>query len=243
MNGEAAKTLVAIDGPVASGKSTLGAALAERLGYTYFDSGVIYRALTWLALQRGVDVRDARRLAQLAREMDLTVERPAPGTTDARQYTVRLNGQDVTWAIRSPEVDRNVSAVSAHPTVRAALTGGLRRIAEGGRMVMVGRDIGTVVLPDAGLKIYLTASAEERARRRFAEVQARGVAEEYESILKDLQRRDALDGGREAAPMRPALDARILDTDRRTVPELVELVLREMQGTGATNASERAEPS
>jgi cytidylate kinase len=228
VSGAAATTLIAIDGPVASGKSTLGAALAERLGYTYFDSGVIYRALTWLALQRGVDVHDARRLAKLAREMDIRVERPdQEAQRDARQSTVLLNGEDVTWSIRSPEVDRNVSAVAAHRPVRSALTEGLRRIAEQGRMVMVGRDIGTVVLPEAALKIFLTASAEERARRRFAEVQARGIAQDYESILKDLHRRDALDGGREAAPMRPALDARIVDSDARTVPELVELVVLE----------------
>ena len=236
MSGGRAKTLIAIDGPVASGKSTLGAALAERLGYTYFDSGAIYRALTWLALQRGVDVRDARRLAQLAREMDIAVERPDPATADQRQYTVRLNGQDVTWSIRSPEVDRNVSAVSAHPAVRAALTAGQRRLAEGGRTVMVGRDIGTVVLPDAGLKVFLTASPEERARRRHAELEARGVPLDYESILEDLRRRDALDSGREAAPMRPAPDARIIDSDGRTVPELVEMVLREAQAPHAPQA-------
>jgi cytidylate kinase len=226
-----ASTLIAIDGPVASGKSTLGAALAERLGYTYFDSGVIYRALTWLALARRVETHHARRGAKLAREMEIKVVRADPAaTTDERQYTVLLNGEDVTWGIRSPEVDRNVSAVAAHRPVRAALTEGLRRIAEQGRMVMVGRDIGTVVLPDAGLKIFLTATAEERARRRFVEVQTRGVAIAYEAILADLHRRDALDGGREAAPMRPALDATIVDSDGRTVPELVTLLLAEAQG-------------
>jgi len=226
------ETAVAIDGPVASGKSTLGAALAERLGYTYFDSGVVYRALTWLALERGVDVAGGAALAALARDMDIVVAPPDAETAgDARQFTVLLDGRDVTWSIRSPEVDRNVSAVSAHPEVRAALTQRLRRLAEGGRMVMVGRDIGTVVLPHAALKIYLTASPEERARRRFAESQARGVPVDYPAILADLRRRDALDSERAAAPLRPAPDALILASDHLTTGELVDQVLRAAEQT------------
>jgi cytidylate kinase len=222
------ETVIAIDGPGASGKSTLGAALGERLGYTYFDSSVLYRALTWLALQRGVDVNDAARLAPLAQEMEVVVRRPEPAVAgDGRQYTVLLEGRDVTWDIRSPEVDRNVSLVSAHPEVRAPITAQLRKLAGGGRMVMVGRDIGTVVLPDAALKIYLTASAEERARRRCAELQRRGLPADYDAILADLRRRDAIDGAREAAPMRPAADALLIDSDHLSVAELVELVLRE----------------
>jgi cytidylate kinase len=224
------ESVIAIDGPAGAGKSTLGAALAERLGYTYFDSGVIYRALTWLALERGVSVADAAALTDLAHQMELAVARPDPAQAqDGRQVTVLVSEQDVTWAIRSPEVDRNVSAVSTHPGVREALTARLRRLAQEGRMVMVGRDIGTVVLPNAALKIYLTASPEERARRRCLELRSRGLAADYEAILADLRRRDALDGGREAAPMRPAADAVLLDSDHLTVGELVNRALQETE--------------
>lgn len=217
------RLLVAIDGPAASGKSTLGAALASKLGYTYFDSGVVYRALTWLALKRHVDVQSEQALHDLARDMSLEVARPT--LADGRQYTVIMDGADVTWAIRAPDVDRYVSTVSAHPRVRQALTERLRELAASGGMVMVGRDIGTVVLPHADLKLYLTASAEERARRRFLELSQRGQEADYEAILEDLRRRDRHDAGRAAAPMRPAEDAVHLDSDGLTVEEEVQFAL------------------
>jgi cytidylate kinase len=220
------RRLIAIDGPAGSGKSTLGAALAARLGYTYFDSGVVYRAITWLALERGIDAGDAATLARLAREAELTV---APAAiADGRQYTVLVDGADATWAIRSPAVDHQVSAVSAHPAVRQALTERLRQFAATGGMVMVGRDIGTVVLPHADLKIYLTAGAAERARRRHGQLAARGQAADFATILGELQRRDALDGTRAAAPMRPAPCAMLLDSDHLTIGEEVEQVLRRL---------------
>jgi cytidylate kinase len=215
---------IAIDGPVASGKSTLGAALAERLGYTYFDSGVIYRAITWLALRRGLAVTDEDGLVEAVRTAEISVMRPAHA--DGRQFTVTIDGQDATWGIRSPEVDHNVSAVAAQPGVRRAANERLRQIASTGGIVMVGRDIGTVVLPDADLKVYLTASDQERARRRHRELQARGLTANYDEILAGLRRRDALDSGRETAPLRPAPDAIRLDSDNLTVAEEVEIVLR-----------------
>ncbi len=235
---DAGRLTIAIDGPVASGKSTLGAALATRLGYTYFDSGIVYRALAWLALARGVDVRDEDKLVALAHEMRLEVRSPA--VRDGRQFTVLLDGQDVTWAIRSREVDRHVSAVSAHPRVRAVLTERLRALAAGGGVVMVGRDIGTVVLPDADLKVFLTASAEERARRRAAELLARGEPADYEAILRELRERDAIDSGRQAAPLRPADDALLLSSDGRTVEEEVELILAHLAQQRGGQGSERA---
>jgi CMP/dCMP kinase len=217
---------IAIDGPAASGKSTLGAALAERLGYTYFDSGVVYRALTWLALERGVDVRDESALVRLAEAASIEVERPT--TDDGRQYTVLVDGHDATWSLRTPAVDHNVSAVSAHPGVRRAMTEWLRQIAAGGGIVMVGRDIGTVVLPDADLKVYLTASGEERARRRHRELLGRSLAADYDEILNEMRRRDELDSGRETAPLRPAADAILLDSDNLTVDEEIGQVLRHL---------------
>ena len=216
---------IAIDGPAGSGKSTLGAALAKRLHYTYFDSGVIYRAITWLALRHGADVYAEPALVALARRADLTVTRPTDD--DGRQFTVLIDGEDATWGIRSPEVDHNVSAVSAQPGVRAVANERLRDIAAPGAMVMVGRDIGTVVLPHADLKLYLTASAEERARRRCRELQARGLLAEYEAILREMKRRDALDSGRDADPLRPAPDAIHLDSDHLTIQEEIDIVLRE----------------
>lgn len=236
----AGRLTIAIDGPVASGKSTLGAALAARLGYTYFDSGIVYRALTWLALARGVDVHDEDKLVALAHQMRLEVLPPA--VRDGRQFTVLVDGQDATWAIRSREVDRHVSVVSAHPRVRAVLTKRLRALAAGGGVVMVGRDIGTVVLPDADLKVFLTASAEERARRRAAELLARGEPADYEAILRELRERDAIDSGRQAAPLRPADDALLLSSDGRTVEEEVEFILAHLAQKYGDPDSKQAAP-
>ncbi|HFC09508.1 MAG TPA: (d)CMP kinase [Chloroflexi bacterium] len=215
---------IAIDGPAASGKSTLAERLAKALGYLYFDTGVMYRAVTWAALQRGYAVEDADKLTELAANLDIDV-RP-PSVDDGRKYDVLVNGQDVTWAIRTPEVDANVSMVAAHPGVRAALTDKQRAIGRRGKVVMVGRDIGTVVMPDAELKIYLDASPEERARRRYQERLARGEQADYEQILAAVRARDRLDKGREIAPLRAADDAVILNSDGLSIGEVFEEALR-----------------
>lgn len=214
---------IAIDGPAASGKSTVGAALAARLGFLYFDTGVMYRAVTWAALDRGLAIEDEERITALAERVHIDVQPPT--VADGRQYTVLVDGRDVTWLIRSPEVDGYVSAVSAYPGVRAALTAQQRRIASRGRIVMVGRDIGTVVLPDADVKIFLDATLEERARRRWLEEQARGGARSYQQILADLQRRDGIDSTRQVAPLQAAADAVVIDTTELTVDEVVERIL------------------
>ena len=213
-------TTIAIDGPAASGKSTVAAILARHLGYLYFDTGVMYRAATWAALDRGVAIGDEAAVTRLTESLQIDVH--APSQDDGRQYDILCDGVDVTWAIRSPEVDASVSPVSAYPGVRAALTAQQRRIGLRGNVVMVGRDIGTVVLPEADLKIYLDASAEERARRRFLEVEARGqTGQTYEQILKVVQRRDAIDSGRATAPLKPAPDAIIIDSTGLDVSEVV----------------------
>jgi cytidylate kinase len=210
--------IIAIDGPAASGKSTLGKNLAEWLGYLYFDTGVMYRAVTWIALQRGVPIGAEQAVTALAETIVIDV-RP-PGVDDGRAYDVLVDGQDVTWEIRCPEVDEEVSEVSAYPGVRRALTEQQRRIGLRGEVVMVGRDVGTVVLPEADLKIYLDASAAERARRRFDELCARGglppgtsPEKAYAEILRSMRRRDQIDSTREVAPLRPAEDAIRVDSD------------------------------
>ncbi len=214
---------IAIDGPAASGKSTLAQRLAEALGYLYFDTGVLYRAVTWAALQRGRAVEDADAMTDLAANLNIDV-RP-PSVDDGRKYDVWVNGEDVTWAIRSPEVDAKVSIVAAHPGVRHALLQKQREIGRRGKVVMVGRDIGTVVMPDADLKIYLDASPEERARRRYEERVARGEPASYEQILQAVYYRDQLDRNRQASPLRPAEDAIIINTDHLSVDEVFEKAL------------------
>lgn len=222
---------IAIDGPAASGKSTLGAALATRLGYTYVDSGVVYRAVTLLAVRKGIDPEDAEALARIAQDLRIEVSRPT--ADDGRQYTVLVNDEDVTWALRAPEVDGAVSAVSAVPAVRDAAYHHLRRLISPQGTVMVGRDIGTVVMPDADLKLYLSASPESRAARRTAELQARGQPGDYDFILRDQYRRDAYDGSRATAPMRPAEDAHVLVNDDLDVEAEVALVLQRLDQLAA----------
>jgi cytidylate kinase len=214
---------IAIDGPAGVGKSTVGEGVARRLGYLYVDTGAMYRALTWLALQRGIDLTDGPRLGQLARET--SIEITPPHIADGRQYTVLVNGRDVTWDIRSPEVDQYVSQVSAHPEVRAVLVARQQELANARSVVMVGRDIGTVVLPHADLKIYLTASAEERARRRLRELATRDPAAipSFDALLADIQRRDFID----RRQMRPADDAVLVATDNLTAEQVIERILAE----------------
>jgi cytidylate kinase len=214
---------IAIDGPAASGKSTLGKMLAEGLGYLFFDTGVMYRAVTWAALSRGLPVEDEAAVSRLAEEVEIDIQ-PA-SEDDGRSSDVLLDGEDITWEIRSPEVDRNVSLVSAYPGVRQALTAQQRRIGQRGGVVMVGRDIGTVVLPEADLKVYLDASAEERARRRFEELRGRGEPASYAEILQDVRRRDALDSSRAHAPLKPAADAVILNSDGLSIQEVLDRLL------------------
>lgn len=216
-------SVIAIDGPAASGKSSIGMRVADRLGYQYLDTGAMYRAVAWAVLQRGVPVEDGDRVEELAR--GLRVEIVAPSQDDGRQYTVLVDGVDVTWEIRRPEVDANVSQVSAYPGVRRSLSARQRAIGGEGRVVMVGRDIGTVVLPDADLKIYLKASPEERARRRVAQLDEQGGQASYEVILAEMLRRDAYDSGRDLAPLRAAEDAVVLDTEGKTEDETVEASL------------------
>ncbi len=212
--------VIAIDGPAASGKSTLAELLAKKLGFFFFDTGVMYRAATLAALSGNTDMDDEEAVTRLTENSCIDV-RPA-SCEDGRVMDVLLNGVDVTWQIRSPEVEQHVSRVSAYPGVRKALTDQQRKIGHRGNMVMAGRDIGTVVFPDARFKIYLDASAEERALRRFREIEARGRKEPYEKILRSIVRRDRIDSTREHAPLKAAADALIINTDGKTIEEVLE---------------------
>jgi cytidylate kinase len=221
--------IIAIDGPAASGKSTLGHKLAQALGYLYFDTGVMYRAVTWLALCRGIDIDDEGAITLLAEQVKIDV-RP-PSTQDGRAYDVIVDGQDITWEIRLPQVDANVSPVSAYAGVRKALTAQQRRIGKRGSVVMVGRDIGTVVLPEAELKIYLDASVEERARRRYQELRGRGEPADYDHILQAMRKRDQIDSNRKVAPLRPAEDAQILCSDGLDADQVLQVAKAMVYGT------------
>jgi len=215
-------SIIAIDGPAASGKSTLAFRLARSLQYLFFDTGVMYRAVTWLALDRKVGINNEAAVTLLAEEVpiDITV----PSLADGRSCDVVVEGQDITWEIRKAEVEANVSIVSAYIGVRKALSLQQRRIGLRGCVVMVGRDIGTVVLPEAGLKIYLDASAEERARRRYQEILSRGGNARYKDILAKVIERDHIDSTRAIAPLEPASDAVILDSDSLSEDEVFEKI-------------------
>ncbi len=215
---------IAIDGPAASGKTTIGKMLAGSLDYLFLDTGFMYRAVTLAAFQRGVAVSDEEAVTTLTRNLNIDVL-PAAGEADGRLYTAILNAQDVTWDIRTAEIDKNVSQVSSYQQVRENLVFRQRRLADRGRVVMVGRDIGTVVLPDAPLKLYIIASPAERAKRRWQEKLNRGQAPDYEQILADIIRRDEIDSSRQFSPMRPADDAILIDTTERPPEMILEEIL------------------
>jgi cytidylate kinase len=216
--------MITIDGPAASGKTTLGMHLAQVLGYLFFDTGVMYRAVTWAALQRGIRIEDEAAVTALAETAQIDVR--APSIEDGRCNDVLLDGEDITWDIRRPWVDANVSPVSVYPGVRRALSLQQRRIGLRGHVVMVGRDIGTVVLPEADLKIYLDASAEERARRRYRERIQRGESADLEAILAVVRERDRIDSTRAVAPLCAAKDAVRIDSDNLDADQVLDKVKR-----------------
>ncbi len=216
-------SIITLDGPASSGKSTVGNLLAGRLNYLFLDTGVLYRAVTLAALTKQIPVDDEAAITTLAGRSKIDVH--PPHLNDGRQCTVLLDNEDVTWAIHAPEVDANVSKVSAYPQVREILTAQMRAIGKRGRVIMAGRDIGTVVLPDAELKIYLDASPEERARRRHVELAERGIEKPYPEILSAIHKRDRFDSTREHAPLQAARDAKIVDTTGLSLGQVLTKLL------------------
>ena len=211
---------IAIDGPAGAGKSTVAKALASSLGALYLDTGAMYRAFGLAMLRRGVDTHDWPTLAACFDDVDISVECAEAG------QRIYLDGEDVTAAIRTPEASQAASDVSTAPEVRRRMVALQQKIAEGHSVVMDGRDIGTAVLPDAPLKIFLTATPEERARRRFLELRQKGAPDTYEQVLRDIQVRDWQDTHREASPLRPAPDAVIVDTSDMGPEESVAALRR-----------------
>lgn len=214
---------IALDGPAAAGKSTVAALVADLLGAVVFDTGILYRAVTLGCIEDDIDSNDEASLARLAGDIDVDV-RP-PSVDDGRKLDVLFRGRDVTWELRSPEVDRILSHVAALPEVRSALLEPQRRIARSGRVVMVGRDIGTVIVPDADLKVYLEASIVERARRRFEEIRDSENAQPFDDVLKALTRRDQLDSARAMAPLIPADDAVVIDSDNVSASDVAGIIV------------------
>jgi cytidylate kinase len=211
---------IAIDGPAASGKSTTAKLVAQRLGYLHLDTGAMYRAITLGVLKRGIDVAAREKVQSFAQAADLVVEASGP-----KGNKILLNGKDVTAEIRSPEVTKNVSTISSYEAVRAVLVREQRKLAAQGGIVLEGRDIGTVVLPEADLKIFMIAAVSERARRRKKELLTAGIEVQDEEIVKEIEERDRKDSTRAVSPLKEASDAITLDTSDLSIDEQVDFIV------------------
>jgi cytidylate kinase len=218
--------VIAIDGPSGAGKSTVARRLAKRLGYTYIDTGAMYRAIGWKAKQEGIDPANETALAGLCGRIQVLL------TNDADDPRIAVDGIDVSEAIRTPEMGMMASAVSKSPAVRARLLSLQRDLGARGGVVMDGRDIGTVVFPDAEVKFYLDASPEERGRRRYRELSAKGMEVDLDRITREIRERDHQDSGRAIAPLKRAEDAVLIDSSDREIDEVVEAMLANVRKKG-----------
>ena len=211
---------VAIDGPAAAGKSTISKIVAKKLGFTYIDTGAMYRAFTYYVIKKGVDPKDEKASCALIPEVNIELHKDG---------TVICSGEDVTKVIREPLVSGNVSYIASYKDIRLALVEQQRAMSKRVSVVMDGRDIGTYVLPHAEVKIFMIASAEERAHRRFIENQEKGIPTTLEDIIADVKKRDTIDSTRAFAPLKPADDSILLDTTKLTIDEVVEEVMRKIK--------------
>jgi cytidylate kinase len=211
---------IAIDGPAASGKSSVGLRLAKKLGYLFLDTGVMYRAVTWAALTKQIDIFDELKVSELASNIRIKIDQPS--INDGRVNDIYVDGVDITWKIKEQGVNDSVSQVSKYQAVRSTLTLQQQKIALQGNIVMVGRDIGTVVLPNTNRKFFLSATMEERSKRRFEEEKKRGGNPSFQVILDNIEKRDEIDSQRDFAPMVPANDAIVVDTNNKDLDQVVE---------------------
>jgi len=219
MQGQKKGMVIAIDGPSGAGKSTVARLLAQRLGYLYIDTGAMYRAIGWKAKQEGIDPADEQGLAGLCDRTVVTI------SVDHHDPRIVVDAIDVTGEIRTPEMGMMASAVSKSPAVRARLLGLQRELGSHGRVVMDGRDIGTIVFPEADLKFFLDASPEERGRRRYRELRQKGMAVDLDQITREIRERDLQDSGREIAPLKAAADAQVIDSSSLSAEEVLATML------------------
>jgi len=217
------RLIIAIDGPAGSGKSTLAKGVAKQLGYLYLDTGAMYRAITWVALKNKVDLSQIKKLQEIASNAKLEFQQVGD------QTKVCVNGQDVSEEIREPLISNHVSTVAKVKEVRDCMVAHQRRMGEKGGVVLEGRDIGTVVFPDADIKFYVVANVQERARRRQIELKEMGIELSLEKLVRDLGQRDFVDQSREVSPLKPAVDAIRIDSTNLTIQEKTDLALSHIQ--------------
>ena len=215
---------IAIDGPAAVGKSTMGKLIARELGFLYIDTGAIYRAITWKVLKNNIDINDEDTISELVSNTSITIEK-----TDTKNlndyYHIFVDGEDVSEEIRDPRIDQNVSQIARLPKIRKQLIYLQRKLAEKGNIVMEGRDIGSVILPQADIKLYFTASEEERIKRRYTELKDKGYSVDYEEVKKQIVQRDEIDSKRKYAPLIKAEDAIVIDSTEKSIEEVREEIL------------------
>jgi cytidylate kinase len=217
--------IIAIDGPAGVGKSTMGKLIARELGFLYIDTGAIYRAITWKVLKNSINIDDEERISHLVSDTCITIERENNKNLND-YYPIFVDGEDVTEEIRNPRIDQHVSQIARLPKIRKQLIYLQRELAEKGNIVMEGRDIGSVILPQADIKFYFTASENERIKRRFTELINKGYSVDYEVVKKQILQRDKIDSMRKYAPLIKAKDAIIIDSTEKNIREVKEIILK-----------------
>ena len=217
--------IIAIDGPAAVGKSTIGKLIARKLGYTYIDTGAIYRAITWKVLKNNINIIDEEMISSMVSNTYITIERAYKKSIND-YYHIFVDGEDVTEKIRDPKIDQNVSQIARLPKIRKKLIYLQRELAEKGNIVMEGRDIGSVILPKADIKLYFTASEEERTKRRYKELIDKGYNVDYEEVKKQIVQRDKIDSKRKYAPLIKAKDAILIDSTEKSIEEVKDEILK-----------------